>query len=184
MSNTSGPPSVTHKQHPGTLTSMAVRDMTSEEPQKLGRSQTTEAEHDVDSRKVATNASLRSESETPTDVNDTQRPGQEELLPKGSTSTRQSRDENKTNPSIDPVTSAIAPSGTEGDSSGSELSNWEQEEDRLEAKAKNQLDQSRLGPNLPLQNQTTTATTTATTTTTTTTTSLLAGGTQASALPT
>lgn len=132
--NTSGLPSIKPGQLSEALASLHVRNIRSEDSPKLERSQATEANDDADTRKAATNVNSRTKGETSTDVEDAERPEREESLPKAA--------------------KAVAPSVAS--SSGSELSTWEQEEDRLEAKSMNHADHSLSNLNHAPQNPTTT----------------------------
>ena len=67
--------------------------------------------------------------------------------------TPQQLPETETTHSIDPAMTVVTPSATRNDASGSELSDWDLEEDRLEAKSKNQLDHAHLNLGHPPQNQ-------------------------------
>jgi hypothetical protein len=88
--------------------------------------------------------------------------------------------ETETTHSIDPATRVVTPSATRDDASSSELSDWDLEEDRLEAKSKNELDNAHLHLGNPPQNQ---PTSTIATTLQHAAPSLPAGGTQGTLLP-
>lgn len=74
MNNTSDLPSVTAQQILQAFATLHARNISSNETLKVERSHAVAAKHIENARKAATNAKLRTKSETPTSVKETQRP--------------------------------------------------------------------------------------------------------------